>query len=363
MRDDIRELQKVLTSTDMACVPAGKRSTADEVYELVSQSYPELCDDSLRCAETCNQGSDQPEWKHAVRRVQQQLARQPENRVSRHEDHGYWSYGPLFDPGEREDRREIHDRFGGARYRGIAPSGDHPLIFLFTGESGAEHGYEDEFRGETFVYTGEGREGDMEIVGGNRAIRNHRKDGRQLHLFEDTDEAWQVTYVGQFEYADHFWQRLPDTNGEMREAIRFELEPAGGSTIEFDGTLDDLTEQELYKRAERAATAVTSEGGNTPSGSSSMTTYTRSDPVKRFARRMADGVCRGCDREAPFVDENGEPFLEVHHLNRRSDGGADHPDNVIAICPNCHRRVHHGQDGDQFNQKLAETVKERRPSR
>lgn len=144
----------------------------------------------------------------------------------------------------------------------------------------------------------------------------------------------------------------------MRDAIRFELEPAGGPTIEFDGTLDGLTERELYERAKQAVTAVDSERGTTPSGRSSRTTYTRSDVVRLFALRVADGVCQGCDREAPFIDENGDPFLDVHHLHRRSDGGADHPDNVIAICPNCHRRVHHGRDGYQFNQDLIEKVEE-----
>lgn len=360
MRDDIRELQSVLKRTDMACVPAGKRSTADEVYELVSQSYPELCDDTLRCTETCSRGNDQPEWKHAVRRVQQQLARQSESRVSRYEEHGYWNYGPLFQQGRRYDRREIHDRLGGAHDRRIGSSADHPLIFLVTVESDREHDYGDEFRGETFVYTGEGREGDMEMERGNKAIRDHRENGEQLHLFEDTGETWQATYVGRFECAGHFRQRLPDTNGEMREAIRFELEPAGGSTIELDESLDELTEAELYERAQKAATAGSSEGVTTSSGNSSRTTYTRSDVVKRFARRVADGVCRGCGREAPFVDENGEPFLEVHHLNRLSDGGPDDPDNVIALCPNCHRRVHHGQDKDQFNRELIETVEQRR---
>jgi len=81
--------------------------------------------------------------------------------------------------------------------------------------------------------------------------------------------------------------------------------------------------------------------------------------VKEFALRHADGVCQGCNQEAPFVDESGEPFLEVHHLHRRSDGGADEPENVIALCPNCHRRVHHGQDGKEFNRQLIEKAKDR----
>ncbi|THE64894.1 HNH endonuclease [Salinadaptatus halalkaliphilus] len=70
----------------------------------------------------------------------------------------------------------------------------------------------------------------------------------------------------------------------------------------------------------------------------------------------ADGVCQGCDEPAPFTDTDGEPFLEVHHLQRRSDGGPDHPDNVVALCPNCHRRVHHGPDGEAFDRALLESA-------
>ncbi|MFB6177259.1 MAG: HNH endonuclease, partial [Halobaculum sp.] len=56
---------------------------------------------------------------------------------------------------------------------------------------------------------------------------------------------------------------------------------------------------------------------------------------------------------------DGEPYLEVHHLHRLSDDGPDHPDNVIALCPTCHARVHHGSDGDEFNEQLIERVASR----
>jgi 5-methylcytosine-specific restriction enzyme A len=29
---------------------------------------------------------------------------------------------------------------------------------------------------------------------------------------------------------------------------------------------------------------------------------------------------------------------------------------VIAVCPNCHRRVHHADDGDAFNETLKATL-------
>ncbi|WP_459808533.1 HNH endonuclease [Halopiger thermotolerans] len=253
--------------------------------------------------------------------------------------------------GETYHRVELHEKYGGARYRGIAPCSDYPYVFLFTGDEGKEHGYEDEFRGDTFVYTGEGREGDMEMTQGNKAIRDHHDDGRELHLFESNDEAWSVTYLGQFEYVDCFTEELPDTNDNPRDAIRFKLEPVENEvTIEADD-LDDLDLETLYERAKGNSAPGPEEGKTT---TTTRKTYSRSKSVKEYALRTADGVCQGCEETAPFIGRDGNPFLEVHHLYRRSDGGPDHPDNVIALCPNCHRRVHYGEDGDEFNQELIE---------
>ncbi|WP_272501787.1 HNH endonuclease [Salinibacter ruber] len=58
------------------------------------------------------------------------------------------------------------------------------------------------------------------------------------------------------------------------------------------------------------------------------------------------------------ITPQGRPYLEAHHVRRVSDGGLDHPRWVIALCPNCHRRVHHGQDGEQYNKRLASQLNE-----
>ncbi len=50
----------------------------------------------------------------------------------------------LFEMGRRYQRAaDIHDPFGGSRQSGISPSASHPLIFLFTGSSGAQYGFAD----------------------------------------------------------------------------------------------------------------------------------------------------------------------------------------------------------------------------
>ena len=63
-------------------------------------------------------------------------------------------------------------------------------------------------------------------------------------------------------------------------------------------------------------------------------------------------------KPAPFLSMQKEPFLEVHHIIRLIDDGVDSPFNVIALCPNCHRRAHYGIDGNDFRQLLSTRVGE-----
>jgi 5-methylcytosine-specific restriction protein A len=256
-----------------------------------------------------------------------------------------------FEVGQRYNREELHDVYGGQRYRGIATPKDYPAVFLFTGESGKEYGYQDEFKPDgRFIYTGEGTEGNMTWDEGNAAIRDHKQNGEEVHVFEDTDEAWVVTYVGEFEYVAYRTRMMDDENGNPRRAFRFELEPVGGEEIETENP-DQLDLEELYERAKQSSPTEPNTS-STSSGGDSGRSYPRSEIVRRYALREADGVCQGCGEDAPFTGKDGEPFLEVHHLYRRADGGADDPDNVVALCPNCHRRRHYGEDGDEFNQQL-----------
>jgi len=52
------------------------------------------------------------------------------------------------------------------------------------------------------------------------------------------------------------------------------------------------------------------------------------------------GTCELCDQPAPFTKKNGDPYLEVHHVKQLADGGEDTINNAVALCPNCHRKMH-----------------------
>jgi 5-methylcytosine-specific restriction protein A len=50
------------------------------------------------------------------------------------------------------------------------------------------------------------------------------------------------------------------------------------------------------------------------------------------------------------------PYLEPHHIRRLTDGGPDDPRAMGAVCPNCHREIHHGTDGQKRNLELQARV-------
>ena len=69
--------------------------------------------------------------------------------------------------------------------------------------------------------------------------------------------------------------------------------------------------------------------------------FKRNPDVIAEALYRANGNCQGCQRPAPFLKKDGNPYLEVHHIKFLARGGEDTIDNAIALCPNCHREAHH----------------------
>lgn len=72
--------------------------------------------------------------------------------------------------------------------------------------------------------------------------------------------------------------------------------------------------------------------------------YDRNPDVVAEALHRANGYCESCGQKAPFIRaSNGTPYLEAHHTEPLSEGGLDIIENVIALCPNCHREAHYGK--------------------
>lgn len=338
----VSKLRVQLLQAEMACVPPGRQHITEDIYPAVQSAYSTLCNDDYRCDDAHKKGQDQPEWHHAVRDIQQRIADQEWGRIRRLDEYGMWLYLPRFDEGETYRRKELHDKYGGRRYSGIAPSAQYPFVFLFTGQAGEDHGYRDDFQEDgTIIYTGEGQEGDMTYDGGNKAIGDHQEEGRELHFFENA-ESGMVQYLGQYECANWFREQLPDTQGEMRSAIRFELQPVEeglsrggtGPAGREASVADEETESEMIELP----------SGNEQIERREITAerIERDSAVIQSLKELYDDTCQVCgDRR---LQDRGEGFSHAHHLMPlgKPHDGPDVPKNVIIVCPNHHEDFEHG---------------------
>jgi len=72
----------------------------------------------------------------------------------------------------------------------------------------------------------------------------------------------------------------------------------------------------------------------------SISSYARNIYIAEFVKRNAQGICQLCKENAPFKNKSGIPYLESHHIKWLSKGGEDSIQNTIALCPNCHKKMH-----------------------
>lgn len=87
--------------------------------------------------------------------------------------------------------------------------------------------------------------------------------------------------------------------------------------------------------------------------------YPRDPQIRAWVFEKAGDTCELCSNKAPFVKEDGMPFLETHHITPLARGGPDTVINTVALCPNCHRRLHFGEDREHLEQKLRKYAKKR----
>lgn len=313
----VKKLQQELRQSDMISVPDGAQDLSQDVYPAIQAAYPNLCNDNYRCEEAHDGGKDQAEWKHTVRNVLNHLAEDDQSRVRRHNNHGVWMFTPRFTPGKEYRRKELHNQSGGMRQSGIAPSRRVPVVFIFTGETGEQYGYEDEFEEDgTLIYTGEGQIGNMIYDRGNKAIRNHQEDSRELHVFRKENDGL-VTYIGQYTYEESFREPLLDREGNERSAIRFKLRPIEDWELNSPVTLPV--------------------GNHNPRRIKSLREQVqRKEKLVREMKRLYNNTCQLCDDRRLQGDDIGYSY--VHHIKplAKEHSGPDIAENVIVLCPNHH---------------------------
>lgn len=55
-----------------------------------------------------------------------------------------------------------------------------------------------------------------------------------------------------------------------------------------------------------------------------------------YAKKRAAGNCELCGNRAPFFTNNGEPYLEIHNIEKERE---ETKIGIVMLCPNCHKRI------------------------
>lgn len=257
----------------------------------------------------------------------------------------------MFQVGQLYTRQKIHELYGGQEQGGISTPKGYPWLFLFAGEQSERYGCPDGWDEHgVFRFLGEGTRGDMDFTRGNRALRDHAGDGKDVLLFQSLGRGKPIRYLGEFVCVS--WESImaPDDQGALRRALVFHLVSARDSP-EFAALEADTSPVDLETLRRRACRASEGAASGTPN-EAARNYYQRCRDVRHYVTRRAAGCCENCERPAPFRRADGSPYLEPHYLRRLSDNGPDHPRYVAALCPNCHREMRYGEHAEQIRAAL-----------
>ena len=257
-----------------------------------------------------------------------------------------------FPVGSLWKRADIHQRLGGHIQRGISSIAGKPYILIFGRGKGEASGSEDGWREDGFFYfIGEAQSGDMKWEGGNKAVRDHVLNQKILLVFETAKDG-RRRFSGPMSYVGHYKKTLRDKKGTPRRAIIFKLVKSDAAAVEevaaeARDALGYVASRSAALRASRDAAEKVK---------TAQEWRLRSRAVSKYVQERALGYCEICGRGAPFETAFDRPYLESHHMTRLADDGPDPPKDVVAACPTCHRRIHHGADGAEIDKSAHERI-------
>jgi len=269
--------------------------------------------------------------------------------------------------GEAYEHRFIIEMFKVASSGGIRFSTKtNAIVIISNARSNTKTPYQDSWNGNTLIYTGQGKYGDQKLTLNNDKLAKSNKNRTPIYIFESFQPNEYIyrgiAYLSKAPYIIS----EPDSQNNYRSVYKFPLTLIDDTFLipesileqtneEITGKFDKLTEADIAKKAKEAG-----EHDHTLNFIYvTINKYTRSPFINKYIKNLAKGKCALCKLDAPFTDKNNEPFLHVHHIKYLANGGIDTPKNCVAVCPNCHAKIHN-LESDEDKQILLNVVKNRK---
>ena len=210
-------------------------------------------------------------------------------------------------------------------------------------------------------YTGEGQTGDQSITSfGNKALMSANNNKSKIYLFDKVTTN-KFYYRGEvFISGSIKTTKEVDKKGNIREVLKFPLKFVDENTEliyseedkliiekEQNKKIDSLSDKQLHDLAVKKDIQPIKKIVE-------MNYVERDQVISRYTKNRANGKCDLCEQDAPFKTKDG-PYLECHHVITIAEGGPDVIYNTVALCPNCHRKIHSLKDPKDLK-KLTEVI-------
>lgn len=70
--------------------------------------------------------------------------------------------------------------------------------------------------------------------------------------------------------------------------------------------------------------------------------FKRNKEIVKSLKELYDNKCQIC--QFTFKKDNGENYSETHHVIPLGQNGSDKIENMVVLCPNCHRQLHYAKN-------------------
>jgi 5-methylcytosine-specific restriction enzyme A len=244
-------------------------------------------------------------------------------------------------PGTVLNNQQLCEIFKCSPQGGMRKSNTTKTLVLITHH--VESVYSDVWDNDILYYTGMGQKGDQSLdFMQNKTLNEIESNGISVHYFEVFKDK-EYTYSGHLVRAgDPYQTNQFDINQTLRKVWVFPLKLIENKLpITIFSDYKKAREKQVHKyKADKLLDKIKKQ--NKKPGKRDVITlqYIRSPELAELIKRRANGKCDLCQKPAPFTTKDKIPYLECHHIIWLSQGGEDSIENTVALCPNCHRKMH-----------------------
>ncbi len=262
------------------------------------------------------------------------------------------------------EKKKIWRHLGVAGQGGIRPNKRLSFVVVFSDfpkskpVPGRSHNIYADFYDRTsglYRYTGEGQTGDQKLARGNLWLAEANRNATELHFFKQHTLGGLHEYLGEVEVVSYGTEIQKDQFGRNRTVFIFWLRTLSGAVFsdedatqrEIDYELNNQrhvrpTRKELEKELERLSSLIAKrEPKMAFPPTRTAPSYVRFKRIVTLLKLMYDPECQVCGIKN-FETDNGV-YSEVHHLIPWSISHDDARQNLVVLCANCHKKLHHAK--------------------